>query len=40
MGLRPTRENENQRCRPREGGDPWLGHNRFAKFTLQVQHLV
>jgi len=23
------RENENQRCCPREGGDPFLVHNRF-----------
>ena len=22
MGLRPTRDNENRRCRPRESGDP------------------
>ena len=38
MGLRPTRANENQRCRPRESGDPlsfqWIpafaGMTRFA----------
>ena len=48
MGLRPTRENENQRCRPREGVGPssvlWIpafaGMTPMERFSGKPQEVL